>query len=78
MERVVFNHLRESLNPSLTLEVLVAGVLSAAAFASGVGGMDHGTWRRHRTSTSPPLNTSQRGYADTEGDIGYAPWIWLR
>jgi hypothetical protein len=24
------------------------------------------------------LNTSQRGYADTEGDIGYAPWIWLR
>ncbi len=35
--------------PSLTLEVLVAGVLSAAAFASGVGGMDHGTWRRRRT-----------------------------
>ncbi len=57
---------------SYTLEVLVAGALSAAAFASGVGGMDYGAWRRHRTCMSPPLNTSQRGYANTEGDIGYA------
>ncbi len=72
MERVVFNHLRESLNPFI-LEVLVAGALSAAAFSSGVGGMDHGAWRRRRTCTSLPLNTSQRGYADTEEDIGYAP-----
>ncbi len=39
-----FNHPRESLNPSLQ-EVLVAGALSAAAFASGVGGMDLGAWR---------------------------------
>ncbi len=42
------------------------GVLYAAAFAGGVGGMDHGAWRWRRTCTSPPLNTSQRGHADTE------------
>ncbi len=73
VERVVFNHLSESLNPSFTLEVPVAGALSAAAFAGGVGGMDSGAWRRRHTCTSSPPNTSQRGYADTEGDIGYAP-----
>ncbi len=75
MERVVFNRtiwVRAS-TPSFTLEVLVTGALSAATFAGGVGGMDHGEWRWRRTCTSSPLNTSQRGYADTEGDIGYAP-----
>jgi hypothetical protein len=35
--------------------------------------MDHGAWRRHRTCTWSPLNTSQHGDADAEGDIGYAP-----
>jgi hypothetical protein len=40
-----FNHPRESLNPSLHTRSLVAGALSAAAFAGGVGGMDHGAWR---------------------------------
>jgi hypothetical protein len=38
-----FNHPRESLNLN-TQEVLVAGALSAAAFAGGVGGMDIGAW----------------------------------
>jgi hypothetical protein len=52
--------------PPFTQEVLIAGILSAAAFAGGVGGMDHGVWRWRRTCTSPPLNTSQRGHADTE------------
>ncbi len=38
--------IRESAStPPFTQEVLVAGVLSAAAFAGGVGGMDHGAWR---------------------------------
>ncbi len=41
------------------------GALSAAAFAGGVGGMDIGAWRWRRTCTSSPLNTSQRGHADT-------------
>jgi hypothetical protein len=27
------------------------GALSSAAFAGGIGGMDHGAWRRRRTST---------------------------
>ncbi len=31
--------------PPFTQEVLVAGALSAAAFAGGVGGMDFGAWR---------------------------------
>jgi hypothetical protein len=31
--------------PPFTQEVLVAGALSTAAFAGGVGGMDHGAWR---------------------------------
>ncbi len=48
--------------PSFALEVLVTGVLSTAAFAGGVGGMDHGTWRWRRTCTSSHLNMSQRGY----------------
>jgi hypothetical protein len=40
-----FNHPRESLNPSLHTGGPCRGVLSAAAFAGGVGGMDHGAWR---------------------------------
>jgi hypothetical protein len=50
--------------PPFTQEVLIAGALSAAG---GVSGMDLGAWRWRRTSTctSSPLNTPQRGYADT-------------
>ncbi len=50
-----------------TLEVLVAGVLSAPAFAFGSAGgidgsTDPGTWRWRCTSTSSPRNMSQRSY----------------
>jgi hypothetical protein len=78
VERVVLTIWVRASTPSFTLEVLVAGTLSAAAVASGVDGMDPGAWRWRRTCTSSPLNTSQCGYADTEGDIGYALWTWLR
>jgi hypothetical protein len=70
VERVVFHQtiwVRAS-TPSFKLEGLVAGVCSAAAFTSGVDGMDHGTWRWRRTCTSLPLNTSQRGFG----------WHWGR
>jgi hypothetical protein len=50
-KRVVLTIRERASTPPLTQEVLVAGALSAAAFASGVGGMDHGAWRRRRTST---------------------------
>ncbi len=69
VEQVVFNHLSESLNPFIH----TGGPRPAAAFAGGVGGMDTGAWRQRHTCTSSPPNTSQRGYVDTEGDIGYAP-----
>jgi hypothetical protein len=51
--------------PPFTQEVLVAGALSAAPFASGVGGMDHGAWRWRRTCTSSPPNMPQRSFANT-------------
>jgi hypothetical protein len=44
-KRVVFTIRERASTPSFTHEVPVAGALSAAAFASGVGGMDFGAWR---------------------------------
>jgi hypothetical protein len=44
-ERVVLTTRERASTPPFTQEVLVAGALSAAAFAGGVGGMDHGAWR---------------------------------
>jgi hypothetical protein len=64
-KRVVLTIRERASTPPFTQEVPVAGALSAAAFASGVGGMDLRAWRWRRTCTSLPLNISQRGYADT-------------
>ncbi len=73
-----FHHPRERAStPPFTQEVLVAGTLSAAAFAGGVGGMELGAWRWRRTCRSR-LWIRHSAATPTWGRISYAPWIWLR
>ncbi len=50
-KRVVLTIRERASTPPFTQEVPVAGALSAAVLAGGVCGMDHGAWRRRRTST---------------------------
>ncbi len=66
-----FNHLRESLNPFIHSGGPVAGVLSAAASTSGIGGMDPGTCGGDIIRVRLRLWICQSAAtADTKGDIG--------